>query len=108
MTKAVPERKREIITERAPTAGLTPKPISARAGRPVMGSDGPATSWSRNRELVVILCALGSLIAEVELWSWVFAHMYGPCSRCGRDRGLAPHATWLRRTAAGPLTRRST
>jgi hypothetical protein len=33
---------------------------------------------SRNRELVVILWVVASLIAEIELWSWVFAHMYGP------------------------------
>ena len=33
---------------------------------------------SRNRELAVILWVLAALIAEVEVWSWVFAHIYGP------------------------------
>jgi hypothetical protein len=44
----------------------------------VIGSDGPATSWRRPvTELVVILWVLASLIAEIELWWWVFAHIYG-------------------------------
>ncbi|HSC50380.1 MAG TPA: hypothetical protein VLD16_08975 [Gaiellaceae bacterium] len=31
---------------------------------------------SRSRELAVILWVLALLLAEVELWSWMFARMY--------------------------------
>jgi hypothetical protein len=44
MTKAVPEQKREINHQ--PPTGPTTKPISARAGLTLIGSEGPATSWS--------------------------------------------------------------
>ena len=30
-----------------------------------------------DRGLVVMLWLLAALIAEVELWMWVFSHMYG-------------------------------
>ena len=47
MTKTVPAQKRKTNHDRGPTAGLTRKPISARTGRTVIGSDGLAPSWSR-------------------------------------------------------------
>jgi hypothetical protein len=80
MTKVVPPQKREI-NHRAPTHG-GPDP-EADLGASGANSDRQRRTSnelepSRNRELVVILWVVASLIAEIELWSWVFAHMYGP------------------------------
>ena len=79
MTKTVPEQKREINHRARTHSGLTPKPISGASGA---NSDrqrrtGNDLEPSRNRELLVILWVLASLIAEIEILSWVFAHMYG-------------------------------
>jgi hypothetical protein len=80
MTKTAPEQKRKI-NHRARTHG-GPDP-EADLGASGADSDRQRRTSnelepSRNRELVVILWVLASLIAEVELWSWVFAHMDGP------------------------------
>jgi hypothetical protein len=78
MTTTVPEQKRKI-NHRARTHG-GPDPEAD------LGASGPNNDRqrrtnelepSRNRELVVILWVLASLIAEIEILSWLFAHMYG-------------------------------
>jgi hypothetical protein len=80
MTKAIPEQRREI-NHRARNHGGP----DLEADRGASGADSDRQRRtsdklepSRNRELVVILWVLASLIAEIELWSWVFAHMYRP------------------------------
>ena len=79
MTKTVPEQKREI-NHRARTHGGPDS--EADHGASGANSDRQRRTSnelesSRNRELVVILWVLASLIAEIEILSWVFAHIYG-------------------------------
>jgi hypothetical protein len=80
MTKAVPEQKREINHRARAHGGPDPE---ADLGASGADSDRQRRTSnelepSRNRELAVILWVLASLIAEVELWSWLFARIYGP------------------------------
>ena len=78
MTKAAPEQKREI-SHRARTHG-GPDP-EADLGASGADSDrqrrtGNELEPSRNHELLVSFWVLASLIAQVELCSWVFrAHV---------------------------------
>ena len=80
MTKTAPEQKRES-NRRARTHG-GPDPEADLGASGADTDRQPRTSNEleppRNRELVVILWVLASLIAEIELWSWLFAHIYGP------------------------------
>jgi hypothetical protein len=80
MTKAASEQKREISHRARTRGGPDPEADldasgadSDRQRRTSNESEPP-----RNGELAVILWVLASLIAEVELLSWVFARMYGP------------------------------
>jgi hypothetical protein len=79
MTKTVAEQKRKI-NHRARTHVGGP---DSEADLGASGANSDRQRWtsnelepSRNRELVVILWVLASLIAEIEILSWVFAHMY--------------------------------
>jgi hypothetical protein len=80
LTKAIPEQRREMNHRARNQGGPDPEADHGASGadndRQRRTSD--KLEPSRNRELVVILWVLASLIAEIELWSWVFAHMYGP------------------------------
>jgi hypothetical protein len=80
MTNAVPEQKRENNHRARSHGGPDPE-----ADLGVSGPDSDRqrrtsneVEPSRNRELVVVIWVLASLIAEVEFWSWLFAHIYGP------------------------------
>ena len=79
MTKTAPEQKREINhrarTHSGPDSEADLGASGANSDRQRRTSD--ELEPSRNRELVVILWVLASLIAEIEILSWVFAHMYG-------------------------------
>lgn len=78
MTETAPEQKREI-SHRARAHGRPDPEADFSAGRLdgdrrrlTRNESGP----SRSRELAVILWVLALLLAEVELWSWIFARMY--------------------------------
>ena len=80
MTKTVPEQKRKI-NHRARTHGVPDSEADHRAS----GANHDRQRWtsselepSRNRELVVILWVLASLIAEVEVLWWVLRACMGP------------------------------
>ncbi len=79
MTTTVPKQKREINHRVSTHGGHDPEAdldaSGADSDRQRRGSN--ELKPSRNRELVVILCVLASLIAEIEILSRVFAHMYG-------------------------------
>ena len=80
MTKTAPEQKRKTNHRARTNGGPDPE---ADLGASEADSDRQRRTSnelepSRNRELVVILWVLASLIAEIELWSWVFAQMYRP------------------------------
>ena len=79
MTKTVHEQKRKINHRARTHGGPDPEADHGASGanRDRQRRTSNESEPSRNRELVVILCVLASLIAEIEILSWVFAHMYG-------------------------------
>jgi len=77
MTTTAPQ-KREINHPAHKHGG--PDPVADLAAS---RADTDRQRWTRNESeppydggLAVILWVLASLIAEVELWSWIFARMY--------------------------------
>jgi hypothetical protein len=80
MTKTAPEQKREIGNRARAHGGPDPEGDFGASGadsdRQQRTSNESAPPHDRG--LVVTLWVLAALLAEVELWSWVFARMYGP------------------------------
>jgi hypothetical protein len=78
VTETAPEQKREISHQtRAhgrpdPEADFSASRLDGDRRRLTRNESEP----SRSRELAVILWVLALLLAEVELWSWIFARMY--------------------------------
>jgi hypothetical protein len=78
MSKTAQEQKQEL-SHRARSHALPDHntDLDARAApvacRPATGDESEPP---RGRGLMVTLWLLAVLIAEVELWMWVFAHMY--------------------------------
>jgi hypothetical protein len=76
MTKTASEQNRE--SDRRARSHGAPEVEADLGASEVQRRTSNEPEPSRNRELVVLLWVLALLIAEVELWSWVFARMYGP------------------------------
>lgn len=80
MTKTASEQKRKTNHRARTHDGPDPDPDlgASEANTDRQRRTSNELEPSRNRELAVILWVLASLIAEIELWSLVFVHMYRP------------------------------
>jgi hypothetical protein len=80
MPKSAPEQKHELGHQARihPPPGAETDLDASRADTDRERSASKESGLRDDRGFVVVLWLLALLIAEVELWAWVFAHMYRP------------------------------